>query len=296
MGEFNRVIADTVEVDIMVYDVVGNIVTTLLLPGWEDSYSIDEGDSLRFSANCYNKLNHQIYYEWKLNNQVVVSSENSYLFKAGFEAAGSYTIDLKVWDEEYGAVPVYYSWNLVVNNVNRAPIVNKSYPESGDVELISSIGGEFSVDVVDPDSDKLSYRWYLDGVKLDSDHSDLDLKLKKGEYSLICRASDGELVRSVEWNLYVEDENLPKKSEIITNYPNPFNPITTLQFSIADEGFYKFRIYNMKGQVVKEYSKNRFIIGTHSKQLNFESYNSGIYFIEITGQRFRDLRRVVLLK
>ncbi len=292
----NSLIADTTTVKITVYDVVGNIVTTKLFPGWEDSYNVSENDSILFQADCYNKLNHNLFYEWKLNNQVVVSEENSYIFNAGYQSAGTYKVSVRVWDNEYGSEAFSYEWNLIVNNVNRAPEIEKSYPFNGSGEIVSGKLYEFYLDAYDPDNDRLNYKWYLDNCLLESRDEVLNLSLDKGEYSLRVDVSDGFLRSSNEWKLFVVDEILPVKTELVSAYPNPFNPITNIVFTIGESGKYGFYIYNSRGRLVREIKRDLYHQGKHTLSLDFNNLNSGSYFIQMKGENSLSIKKVLLLK
>ena len=47
--------------------------------------------------------------------------------------------------------------------------------------------------------------------------------------------------------------NVPVPTQLdVTNYPNPFNPTTTIAFSLPEEGVVRLSVYNIRGQLVKE--------------------------------------------
>jgi len=63
---------------------------------------------------------------------------------------------------------------------------------------------------------------------------------------------------------------LPIIKTQITNYPNPFNPITTISFSIQQESDIELKIYNLKGQKVKQLINDKLSVGQHSAVWNGE--------------------------
>ena len=81
----------------------------------------------------------------------------------------------------------------------------------------------------------------------------------------------------------------------LSNYPNPFNPITTinfeLPFNIANP---ILEIFNIKGQFVESFTLNE---NQNSMQWNAEDYSSGIYLYHIkSDKQIFATRKMVLLK
>ncbi|MCK4980560.1 MAG: T9SS type A sorting domain-containing protein, partial [Candidatus Delongbacteria bacterium] len=85
-------------------------------------------------------------------------------------------------------------------------------------------------------------------------------------------------------------------------YPNPFNPTTTIKFSIPEEGEVDLTIYNIKGQKIKTLAKNQYVKGDHSIIWNGNdelgnSVSSGLYFyrLNINGNT-EAIKKCLLLK
>jgi len=77
-------------------------------------------------------------------------------------------------------------------------------------------------------------------------------------------------------------DTLPEVLTLSKNYPNPFNPTTTIEFSLPSSGFTSFIIYNIMGQKVRELLADNLHHGTHSvvwdgKDDNGKPVSSGIY-------------------
>ncbi len=88
----------------------------------------------------------------------------------------------------------------------------------------------------------------------------------------------------------------------ISNYPNPFNPSTTIEFSIHNDSNIDLSIFNIKGQKIKTLANNDFTKGNHSIVWNGDndsgnSVSSGIYFynLNINGKT-EALKKCLLLK
>ena len=110
--------------------------------------------------------------------------------------------------------------------------------------------------------------------------------------------------RPVMWGSTVsdEDEVFPiYTAKLIGNYPNPFNPETTISFSVATEGNVVINIYNVKGQKVKNLVNGNFNTGMHSIIWNGLSDNgqkvgTGVYFYQMFTNDNVDVKRMLLLK
>ncbi len=75
---------------------------------------------------------------------------------------------------------------------------------------------------------------------------------------------------------------IPEKMELFGNYPNPFNPSTTISYSTPKEGDVSLLIYNVLGQLVSNINLYQQIAGTHVYSFNAGSLASGVYFYRLT--------------
>ncbi|MCL2063102.1 MAG: leucine-rich repeat protein [Candidatus Cloacimonetes bacterium] len=108
--------------------------------------------------------------------------------------------------------------------------------------------------------------------------------------------------RPVIWGSVSEyDDYVVARTELIGNYPNPFNPETTISFSVAKAGNVNISIYNIKGQLVKSLVNNEYSAGEHNVIWNGSDNNgrnvgSGVYFYQMQTDDDVFVRRMVLLK
>lgn len=86
---------------------------------------------------------------------------------------------------------------------------------------------------------------------------------------------------------------LPVTTFMNHNYPNPFNPQTTIEFGIKEGETGTFAIYNLRGQKIM--SQN-FAEGYHTYHWNAEKLSSGIYFYVLKTFSYREVKRMILLK
>ncbi len=83
--------------------------------------------------------------------------------------------------------------------------------------------------------------------------------------------------------------------ELMGCYPNPFNPATTISYSLAKDGLAKFTIFDLKGREVDRFSHDG-AKGYNKVTWNAENMASGIYFVRMNAQGTEQTRKVMLLK
>lgn len=94
--------------------------------------------------------------------------------------------------------------------------------------------------------------------------------------------------------------DFPEKYQL-SNYPNPFNPTTTISYNIAQKGEIKIEIYNIKGQKIKTLVKDKLESGLYSTVWNGKNeygfnVSSGIYFCKLKSGNQETMRKMILIK
>jgi hypothetical protein len=80
------------------------------------------------------------------------------------------------------------------------------------------------------------------------------------------------------------------------NYPNPFNPTTTIEYSIAKPGHVELMVYNPLGQRVITLVDEHNSAGVHSVSFDASHLASGVYFYQISTNDFNRVKKMLLLK
>lgn len=100
-----------------------------------------------------------------------------------------------------------------------------------------------------------------------------------------------------------EHVQAPLQQQItLKNWPNPFNPSTTLSFSLPESGSARLVIYNLKGQMVKELCRDEhFSAGEHrfvwdGKDFGGNDVSSGVYFARLTSRSGSANHKILLMK
>lgn len=100
----------------------------------------------------------------------------------------------------------------------------------------------------------------------------------------------------------IEEMIVPIKTELIGNYPNPFNPETQISFSIIeDDTRTQIAIYNLKGQKIKTLVDGILSSGYHTVNWNGtdsvgKPVASGVYLYKMQSAKFVQTKRMILMK
>jgi Bacterial Ig-like domain (group 1)/FlgD Ig-like domain len=89
---------------------------------------------------------------------------------------------------------------------------------------------------------------------------------------------------------------------MIKNYPNPFNPTTTIEFSIINDSKINLKVFNIKGQFIKSLANNNYTKGSHAVVWNGDDeagkgVSSGVYYYQLyVNGIIEAVNKCVLLK
>jgi hypothetical protein len=93
-----------------------------------------------------------------------------------------------------------------------------------------------------------------------------------------------------------EDEpvpQLPQTTFLCSNYPNPFNPDTKIEFTIKEGENGSLSIYNAKGQLLETH---QYEAGEYELTWDAVQYGSGIYFYKLETQSYTETKKMIMLK
>lgn len=98
------------------------------------------------------------------------------------------------------------------------------------------------------------------------------------------------------------EEEIVSEFTLMQNFPNPFNPTTTITYSLPQESSVQIKIYNILGEIVKEFSLGIERMGIHQLDWNATDVPSGIYFYSMNAvptngsAEYKSVQKMVLLK
>jgi len=95
----------------------------------------------------------------------------------------------------------------------------------------------------------------------------------------------------------VEDHvDLPAKYELKHNYPNPFNPATTIEFAIPQASDVTLKIYNVRGEEVATLVSEKLPAGNYRRVWSAGELSSGVYFYSLEAGTFVQTLKLLLIK
>jgi hypothetical protein len=89
---------------------------------------------------------------------------------------------------------------------------------------------------------------------------------------------------------------LPVAYELEPNYPNPFNPATTLRFALPHAGTVRVAVYNMLGQQVALLQDGSLEAGWHSLVFDASALSSGVYLTRMEAEGYSAMQKMLLVK
>ena len=97
-------------------------------------------------------------------------------------------------------------------------------------------------------------------------------------------------------------QTLPTAFSLADNFPNPFNPTTTIQYALPQAADVELTVYNVVGQpvrtlVAEHQSVGRYVVEWDATDDSGHSLSSGMYFYRLqAGEEFREVKKMLLLK
>lgn len=107
-------------------------------------------------------------------------------------------------------------------------------------------------------------------------------------------------------NIYFDSENLissitntstiAESYKLEQNFPNPFNPSTTIRFSIPSSSLVKLAVFDITGREVATLVNEHLSSGTFEYDFNATNLTSGVYFYKLSTNEFSEVKRMMLVK
>lgn len=85
-------------------------------------------------------------------------------------------------------------------------------------------------------------------------------------------------------------------TQLFSNYPNPFNPTTTIKYSLKDKSHVSLKVFDVIGREVAELVNKVQITGEYSVEFNAGNLPSGIYIYRLTANNERMIGKMILAK
>jgi len=175
----------------------------------------------------------------------------------------------------------------------------------------TDVDGDGDMDVLSASDDKIA--WYEnDGNENFIPHTiTIDADFAVSVYAVDVN-SDGDMDilsasfndNKIAWyeNLLIAgiDNNNPSDApvqfQLYNNYPNPFNPVTTIKYQIPELSFVTLKVYDVLGKEVAVLVSDEKPAESYEVEFYAEGLTSGIYFYTLITGSFRETKKMVLLR
>jgi len=94
----------------------------------------------------------------------------------------------------------------------------------------------------------------------------------------------------------VNNNIAPVTYKLSQNFPNPFNPSTTIKYSVAVRGMVMLQVYNAVGQLAEELVNETQDAGVYEIRFDASALSSGVYFYKLTAGSYTDSKKMTLIR
>ena len=118
-----------------------------------------------------------------------------------------------------------------------------------------------------------------------------DMEYGSGDLGTPGRAWDDSLSTGNDFNF-----GIPQTFVLYSSFPNPFNPITTIKFSVETFHVMSLRIFDITGRVVETLLNGEIPVGNHEITWNASRQPSGVYIVQLSNSKSIQTQKLILLK
>ncbi|MEJ2543241.1 MAG: T9SS type A sorting domain-containing protein [Calditrichaceae bacterium] len=92
----------------------------------------------------------------------------------------------------------------------------------------------------------------------------------------------------------ISENNLPKEFKLYSNYPNPFNPATTIKYDLPEAAHVTVEVFNLLGQKVRVLVDQNQAAGRYNYKFDAAGLSSSMYFYRIKAGKFHKVQKMIL--
>lgn len=221
-------------------------------------------DTVMFGISASDIDGDALLWQWSIDG--VVQTVNDSTFDYSAQDAGTFIIEGQVSD---GILSDAVQWNIEVLQPNLPPQIISYEPSDTVIVISPDTPVTFSVNAIDPEGEMLNYNWYINGGLQPVTDPQFNMNLATpGTFDLHVTADDGQLYSpAITWHITILETGtspeMPVPNTLHGVYPNPFNPETTVSYSLASAAEIDLSIFNSSGQYVTTIASGSFAAGMH---------------------------------
>ncbi len=194
---------------------------------------------------------------------------------------------------------VFNTSNYTMNTMNSVKTMKLSHPSMNAV-VIANFDVTEKPAVPGFQNNGIWYD-YFSGDSLNVTDMNMSISLAPGEYHIYTTKRQPKPDADVYNDADDDNTSTPAEYSLNQNFPNPFNPETTIKFSMPSAGFVSLKVYNILGQEIRTLVSSDFKAGNHSVRWNGKdnsgnSVASGIYLYRLDCGNFIKTNKMIMLK
>lgn len=118
------------------------------------------------------------------------------------------------------------------------------------------------------------------------------------DFGRLVEKAEGKTIREAVDELFRDQLKSPQlgTEELLVSYPNPFNPISTIQYRLAGKTHVSLKVYDLAGREVATLVNQDQDKGTYEVRFDASNLSSGVYISRLTTNRGTTTRKMLLLK
>jgi len=94
----------------------------------------------------------------------------------------------------------------------------------------------------------------------------------------------------------IDNKHKSDQVALSQNFPNPFNPLTTISFDLITESFVSLKVINSNGREVATIESKELPAGNYSRKWDASGFPNGIYYYRLQAGSLTETKKLVLLK
>ena len=192
-------------------------------------------------------------------------------------------LDVPIGGEVFTAGDVVsIEWTLIVPHEQ----------ENWDLYFSSDGGKNWEEIELDLPVTQFSYQWIVPDLITDEGKIKIYMDNVGGDYSAVSKnfSIRGTMVSAKD------EGTVPLSFTLYPNYPNPFNPTTTIRYTLSKTDFVSLVIYDIRGEEVERLIEGEQPVGTRTVRWNASRMASGVYFYRLTAGDFVQTRKMILIR
>ncbi|HUV36503.1 MAG TPA: FlgD immunoglobulin-like domain containing protein [Patescibacteria group bacterium] len=249
---------------------------TLLMPGVHAQYNVPHGT---FSCGGGIQSGSHFMYDTAGQGPIGVSSGGSYIVKSGFwyvaELSSTVDVAITTFEAEYSDDAVVLRWNIAATEPFEGFNVYRAEGDGEDFHRINE-------GLLSPES-------------IDSYRDETAIPGRSYGYRLGAVTADGEI-----FSITVSLSLPPKPLTLYQNFPNPFNPSTSITFFLPEQQHVRLVVYDVEGRKIRTLCDGMRDVGKHTVLWNGtnaagNTAGSGVYYYRLeVGKKLMTKKMVIL--